>query len=173
MSVLIVLGGPLTDDNKPGIWLQSRLDKTIIVCNQYNFDYIILTGGNPSKKNITEAEVMYNYLKDYIPVNKMYKEMEANSTFENAVYTKKMIMHTLIKNIYVLTSDFHIDRSEYIFENIFNYYKIKPENCINPLFNIIMISSETPINKDEMNKLIKKEKVFISYLKELKNDGEI
>ncbi len=173
MSVLIVLGGPLTDDNKPGIWLKSRLDKAIRVYNQYKFDYIILTGGDPSKKNITEAEVMYNYLKDSIPVTKMYKEIEAESTFENAINTKYMIVNTQIKNIYVLTSDFHINRSEYIFENIFNYYKIKKENVSNPLFNIFMISAETPINKDEFDKLIKKEKVFISYLKKLKNDGEL
>ena len=39
MSVLIVLGGPLTTDNKPGIWLKSRLDKTIKVYKEYNFDY--------------------------------------------------------------------------------------------------------------------------------------
>lgn len=173
MSVLIVLGGPLTVDNKPGTWLKSRLDKAIKVYKELNFDYIILTGGDPTKKNITEAEVMYNYLKDSIPINKMYKEIEANSTFENALYTKKMIMNTLIRNIYVLTSDFHIDRSKYIFENIFNYYKIKPENVINPLFNIYMISAETPINNIEMNNLINKEKVFIGCLKELKNKGEI
>ena len=36
MSVLIVLGGPLTDDNKPGIWLKSRLDKAIKVYNEIN-----------------------------------------------------------------------------------------------------------------------------------------
>jgi vancomycin permeability regulator SanA len=173
MSVLIVLGGPLTVDNKPGTWLKSRLDKAIKVYNEYIFDYIILTGGDPTKKNITEAEVMYNYLKDYIPKNKMYKEIKANSTFENAIYTKKMITNTLIKNIYVLTSDFHINRSKYIFENIFNYYKIKPETVIKTLFNIFMISSETPIDKTEMNELKKKEKVFINYLIELKMDGKI
>jgi vancomycin permeability regulator SanA len=173
MSVLILLGGPLTIDNKPGTWLKSRLDKTIKVYNEYNFDYIILTGGDPTKKNITEAEVMYNYLKDYIPENKMYKEIEAKSTFENAIYSKNMITNTLIKNIYVLTSDFHIDRSKYIFENIFNYYKIKPENVTKTLFNIFMISAETPINKTEMQKLINKEKVFISYLEELKLCGKI
>ena len=164
MSVLIVLGGPLTDDNKPGIWLKSRLDKAIKVYNEINFDYIILTGGDPAKKNITEAEVMYNYLKEYIPVNKMYKEIEAKSTFENAIYTKKMIINTLIENIYVLTSDFHIDRSEYIFENVFNYYKIKPEKCINPLFNIFMISAETPIDKIEMCELKKKKKYLLVIL---------
>jgi vancomycin permeability regulator SanA len=173
MSVLIVLGGPLTVDNKPGTWLKSRLDKAIKVNNEYLFAYIILTGGDPTKKNITEAEVMYNYLKDYIPKNKMYKEIKANSTFENAIYTKKMITNTLIKNIYVLTSDFHINRSKYIFENIFNYYKIKPETVIKKPFNIFMISSETPIDKTEMNELKKKEKVFINYLIELKMDGKI
>ena len=116
---------------------------------------------------------MYNYLKNYIPVNKMYKEIQATSTVENALYTKKMIRFTKIKNIYVLTSDFHIDRSEYIFENIFNYYKIKPENVINPFYNIYMISAETPIDKIEMIELKKKETIFISYLKELKNIGKI
>ena len=38
MSVLILLGGPLTIDNKPGTWLKSRLDKAIKVYNEYNFD---------------------------------------------------------------------------------------------------------------------------------------
>jgi hypothetical protein len=173
MSILIVLGGPLTDDNKPGIWLKSRLDKAIKIYNQYIFDYIIVTGGDPSNKNITEAEVMYNYLKDFIPSNKLYKEIEANTTFENAIYTKKMIMNTQIKNIYVLTSDFHINRSEYIFENVFNYYKTKKENVTNPIFNIIMISAETPITNDEMKKLEKKEEELINYLCKLKLKGSI
>ena len=173
MPILIVLGGPLTDDNKPGIWLKSRLDKAIQIYNKYVFDYIIVTGGDPSEKNITEAEIMYNYLKHYISVDKMYKETKANNTFENAIYTKKMIMNTEIKNIYVLTSDFHIDRAEYIFENVFNYYKTKKENVKDPLFNIIMISAETPITNDEMKKLENTEEELINYLKELKLKGKI
>jgi len=157
MSVIIILGGPLTKDNKPDIWLKSRLDKMKEIYKTYNPDYIIVTGGYPTNEYISEADVMYDYLKNSIPVDKIYKETESTNTYENATKTYKMLINKIqkkeINRISILTSDFHIERSKYIFDNIFRGIKIN------------MISAKTPISDTEMEILKNKEIYLINKLK--------
>jgi uncharacterized SAM-binding protein YcdF (DUF218 family) len=142
-TILIVLGGPITSDFKPDIWLKSRLDKTVEINKSLNPKYIILTGGDTRKIGITEAEIMKDYLLDNdISRSKIYLETNSINTIENGKFTYEMIKH-LPKStkIYVLTSEFHSNRSKYIFENFFVNYSIN------------MIEANTPISKIELDAL--------------------
>ena len=57
--------------------------------------------------------------------------------------------------LYVITSDFHMERSKLLFEHFF-----RNTNC-----SISMISSKTLVNKEEYNELIENEKIIIKKIK--------
>ncbi len=155
MSIIIVLGGPLEGD-KPGIWLKSRLDKLISIYNDIKPSYVILSGGNVH--GYIEADIMYDYIRNnsYINMSTILKESSSCNTYENAYYTNEMIINKDMYKIYVLTSDFHSNRSLYIFNQIFNT-------------EIYMIKANTPINNIEMNILKQKEKISLQYIKDYFN----
>ncbi len=155
MSILIVLGGPINDNLTPGLWLTSRLEKTIEVYNILKPSYIIVTGGDTRNLGKPEAYIMKEYLvKKGIPSDKIYCEFESINTIENGEFTYQMLTHISPNiKIYVLTSEFHSDRAEMIFQY---YYKD---------FRIEMISAITPISKIELEILKSKELFLIDKLK--------
>jgi hypothetical protein len=117
--------------------------------------YIIVTGGDTRNLGKPEAYIMKEYLvKKGLPSDKIYCEIESINTIENGEFTYQMLTH-IPKNtkIYVLTSEFHSDRAEMIFQY---YYKD---------FLIQMISSITPISKIELDNLKNKEFYLIDKLK--------
>ncbi len=158
INIIIVLGGPLTTNAEPGIWLKSRLDKTIELYRLLQPTYIIVSGGDPNNIGTTEAFVMKEYLiQSNIPGEIIFTETFSSNTYENAIYSYEMIKH--LSNhpnhpiqIYTITSDFHIERSKIIFETIFTRIPI------------IMVASVTPIVSKEYAKLEQNESYLIAKL---------
>ena len=155
MSILIVLGGPINDNLTPGIWLTSRLEKTIEIYPLLNPNYIIVTGGDTKKLGKAEAHIMKEYLvKKCIPSDKIYCETKSINTIQNGEFTYKMLKNFSTKiKIYVLTSEFHSNRAQMIFQY---YYKN---------FAIIMINAITPISDKELEQLKKNDIILIDNLK--------
>lgn len=161
-TVLVVLGGPLEPDKTPSDILKSRIEKasSVILNNEVNPYFVVLTGGDPLKVGITEAEVMRNHLILDIR-QKMYLDKKAKTTIENAInirYKLNNVLKNFKVNLYVVTSDFHIDRAKLLFEHYFNDKNI---DC-----KIIMISSRTNVTENEYNLLKLYEKKMISKLLE-------
>jgi len=161
INIIIVLGGPLTTNAEPGIWLKSRLDKTIELYRLLQPTYIIVSGGDPNNIGTTEASVMKEYLiQSNIPSEIIFTETFSSNTYENAIYSYEMIKH--LSNhpnhpnhpiqIHTITSDFHIKRSKIIFETIFTRIPI------------IMVASVTPIVPKEYAKLEQNESYLIAKL---------
>ena len=156
-TILIVLGGPITDDYKPDVWLKSRLDKTVEINKSLKPKYILLSGGDTRKIGITEAEIMKDYLLDNdIPRTKIYVESNSINTIENGKFTYEMIKHlSKSTKIYVLTSEFHCDRAKYIFEKYFVNYSIN------------MIEANTPISKIELDALKRNDIKLLEKIKKI------
>jgi len=159
MSILIVLGGPINNDLSPGVWLTSRLEKTIEFNNSINPTYIIVTGGDTRKLGKSEADIMKEYLvKKGISSNKIYCERNSINTIENGEFTYEMVNYMNENTqIYVLTSEFHLKRAEMIFKYYFKNFIIK------------MVGANTPISKTELNNLKNKEIFLIDRLKNYLN----
>lgn len=166
MLYIIVLGGPLTSNLQPGIWLLSRLDSAIkyyqSIKNNISDIKFILTGGYTHNKKISEANVMKKYLMDNkIPEEIIIEENKAINTIENAIYSKNIITQCASEkkdnqniNILVITSDFHIPRSKIIFSNTFGKY-----------YDIAYVGSNTQCDKEELKKINDKEIYLINKLK--------
>lgn len=159
MSILIVLGGPINDNLTPGVWLTSRLEKTIEIYPILNPTYIIVSGGDTKKLGKTEAEIMKEYLvKKGLPSNKIYCEVNSINTIENGEFTYDMLNHISENTkIYVLTSEFHLKRAEIIFKYYFKNFIIE------------MVGAITPVSKKELDELKNKEIYLIDRLKKQLN----
>lgn len=120
-TTIIVLGSQLEDIGEITNLLKRRLDKSIQLYHRQEAKLekaitIIVTGGSQSNGRFTEADKMAEYLiKQGIPRKQIIKERKARNTLENFQASKYIIeAKSLAKPPLVITSRFHLVRSEYI-----------------------------------------------------------
>ena len=128
-QVLVLLGGPLTIDGHPGTWLKERLDVGAQIFKGWisrnvKDAYLITTGGDCRGLGTPEAEVMKTYLveKHGIPFRRILTDCQAKDTIQNALLVAPLCVRLGIRAITVITSDFHLPRSKFYFDQIFDAY---------------------------------------------------
>lgn len=119
--------------------LQYRLDKAYEYSKVHPNTVFVLSGGQGPGEDVTEASLMYQYLKEKgVPEHQMMKEERSTNTYENMVYSKAMIdgrevnRRAWIKNLMaqsgylvppdeevtirvgIITSNFHVFRAKSI-----------------------------------------------------------
>lgn len=161
---IIVLGGGITKNGILPEFVKIRLKKAkdvldlhnnakILFCGKYSFLY--------SKENRpvkTEAEAAREYLISIgVPRKKIYIENKSKDTIGNAYYAKKLFfMPRKEKEAIIITSDFHIRRSKFIFEKIFGKgYRLK------------FISTPSFLKTENKEKIIERQKELLLKTKEL------
>ncbi|MBZ6527313.1 YdcF family protein [Aerococcaceae bacterium DSM 111021] len=120
-TILLVLGSQLDDiDNVTNV-LRRRLDKAVQVYYKQKSQTqsqvtIIVTGGPQHQSTYSEAEGMENYLiQKGIPAEDIILEPYAKNTDENFTNASALIKkHRLSGKVTVITSRFHLMRSNYI-----------------------------------------------------------
>ena len=110
---LMVLGFGLNKDGSMRQELIDRLDLALDCAKQYPNAFIAVTGGGTASENpsATEAGAMAKWLMENgIDESRIIIEDNSKTTVENAVFTYKIITydHPQIKDIAVITSDYHI-----------------------------------------------------------------
>ena len=112
-DAVIVLGAGLKGDMVTAT-LARRLDKAIEYHERNNDSVIIVSGSQGFQETTTEAKAMERYLLNRgIPGEKIIKEENATSTYENLSYSKE-ILDDLFEDKYkvvVITNDFHVFRA--------------------------------------------------------------
>ena len=143
-DLVIVLGCQVKGEN-PGNLLKSRLDKVGEVLNKYPGAACIVSGGQGPDEIVRESKVMKKYLADKgIDEGRIYEEGESSTTFENLLFSKKLIEENNLNhaNIIIITSEYHIPRAMIIAKRVYTdntqIYAAKaksPFPMIFPLFN--------------------------------------
>lgn len=88
---VIVLGAQVKGD-KMSKSLEYRMEKALEYASVHPNTVIILSGGQGPGESVTEASVMYDYLKEHgVPEYQMIKEEKSRSTYENLAYSKILI----------------------------------------------------------------------------------
>ncbi|MDD2361428.1 MAG: YdcF family protein [Oscillospiraceae bacterium] len=90
-DAVIVLGTGMSEE-KIGSKLSKRLDKAAKYYEKNPDAIIVVSGGKSGHKDITEAQVMENYLLDKkIPIANIIKEEKSTSTYESLSSSKKIL----------------------------------------------------------------------------------
>lgn len=120
-SAGIILGGMIvTDkDNRNFLWQPSdRLLKTVELYHMGQIKKIIVAGGSTGKSHVSEAEFLKTELiKCGIPADDIFPETQSVNTFENAIFSKRILDSLRLSPPYILiTSAIHIPRSALVFK---------------------------------------------------------
>ena len=97
--------------------------------SQKNPEYkIILTGGYGDNFNSTKKP-HHLYSKKYLLKNGVNEEIflqstESSNTVHDALDSKPIVEKYSVKNLTVISSDYHIKRVKYIFRSVFSGYKL-------------------------------------------------
>lgn len=130
--IIVVLGGGIDLQGKIPSYVYSRLDEAvklhedldckILVSGEYSFLY------DKVKPPFTEAFKMEQYLLSKgVSAEQILREERSKDTIGNAYYSKKYIfIPKEEKEAVIITSDFQVERVEYIFHKIFGpEYKLR------------------------------------------------
>jgi len=132
-DAIVVLGGSYIDENTLPEWVEKRLDAAILR-DPYCKHFLLLSRGSPHKKAIlnekgqliSECQIMAKYMIERkIDPKKILLENWSLDTIGNA-YTA-LTMHCVprnLRNLLIITSDFHMPRSKSIFEKVFSLFPI-------------------------------------------------
>lgn len=130
----ILLGGFSGYDKSNQGFFSESSDRFIQAANLYHqgiIKKIIMTGGNGTFTKDQPAETVFVYdqlLKNGIPKEAILLESNSRNTYENAVFTKKLVDSLQLKGTLVLiTSAVHMPRSEKLFRKV--GFSIQPYPC--------------------------------------------
>ncbi|EKN68566.1 YdcF family protein [Schinkia azotoformans] len=116
-DALIVLGGEIKGE---------RTKRAVELYNQGFVGTLIFSDGTDLSwrtKAVDEMIVLASELG--IPDTAIKKETDSRSTYENAVYSKKLMLDNGFKSAIVVTTDWHSKRSKFIFDKVFAGSDIK------------------------------------------------
>jgi uncharacterized SAM-binding protein YcdF (DUF218 family) len=155
-GVIILLGAPNDKDGTLSSIAQERCERAVLEYRKHPGYKILPTGGFGSHFNVTDKPHAY-YSSRYllsrgIPEEDILGGVESSSTKEDAALSWLIVQKYGIERVIVVTSDFHIPRARFIFEQTFA--KIP----------ILSAESKTHLPKKELNKLKAKEKRALSQL---------
>ncbi|MCL6479240.1 MAG: YdcF family protein [Peptococcaceae bacterium] len=81
---------------------------------------MIMSGGGRLTSRLTDADLMLMEAVDLgVPREAVLLENKSESTYENAVNVKKIILEHDIKSFLLVTSNYHTRRAKYIFGKVF------------------------------------------------------
>jgi uncharacterized SAM-binding protein YcdF (DUF218 family) len=78
---------------------------------------LIMTGGTSRKKSLSKL------MKDYaiglgVPSRRIFIEEQSKDTVGNAIFSKQILKKNKWKNVLLVTSDYHVERSMFIFHHV-------------------------------------------------------
>ncbi|TNH06020.1 transporter [Testudinibacter sp. TR-2022] len=115
-SAIVTLGYVLHPDGSMNDILIQRLEKTLELAKQNPNTLLIVTGGVP-KNNKTEANLMKQWLIEHgVASKRIYADNYANSTVENALYSRYALAKHGIKHAVLISSGSHVRRGQTLFE---------------------------------------------------------
>lgn len=140
-DVVIVLGFDVREDGSLPEEGRSRVRAAATLLKGQRGKNLLLSGRvahvhkyQPAK---TEAEAMADYAMAIgIPDKNITLEDKSRSTYENALFTKEIAKANNWTKIAVVTSQFHAQRAEYLFQKVYGEsYQINfviADNCLSP-----------------------------------------
>lgn len=123
-DVIVVLGGSINILTRfpERIELGSsadRMTESLELFNNKKAPYLLFTGGSGVlfQQNLREATFAKKFFLNFgVPEDSLLLEDESKNTYENAIFTRKILSSRSMNKIILVTSAFHMERSFRIFK---------------------------------------------------------
>ena len=112
-DTMIVLGAKVNGIH-PSVTLQDRLSAAQVYLAQHTDTKVVVSGGQGSGEDISEAAAMKNYLVAHgIEANRILLETASTTTKGNLLYSQQVLANTgtIPKQVIIVTSDYHMFRA--------------------------------------------------------------
>ncbi len=112
-----VLLGALLEDGKPTPELERRMELALEWMKTDGETILFVSGGEPKDQGITEAQVMYDWLKDHgADVSRVVMEDQAADTLQNLRFSKALAetMGLETDTVLLLSSEYHQTRAGFL-----------------------------------------------------------
>lgn len=114
-DAVIILGAGV-NGTRPSLTLRSRLDAALEYLEQHPEVPVVLSGGQGSGEDITEAQCMYDYLTERgVEPERLLLEEDSTSTAENFAFSRPLLVAAGVDPeedlVAFVTNDFHICRA--------------------------------------------------------------
>ena len=122
-QAIVVLGGGVQRGNGEevpdtlGPWTLQRLDFAQHAYRKLNLK-VAVTGGKTRGAHIAEATLMKSVLEADFAVPVTWVESQSRTTWENALYTKKLLQAENITTVVLVTNAWHMRRALWSFERV-------------------------------------------------------
>ncbi len=118
-STAVVLGCRVYGE-RPSLSMIERLDAAYEYLVENEEAVAVLSGGQGSGENITEAECMYRYLVNKgVSAERLYKEEQSTDTRENLLFSARLIEEQgLHPQVAIATSEYHMYRAGMIADSL-------------------------------------------------------
>ena len=105
----VIVAGTQIHGSTPSLSLQRRLDAAVEYLNEYPNAPCVVSGGQGSGEDCSEAEAMAVYLVEKgIDESRIYQEDRSQNTSQNMLYSAELIrQHDLPKDVAIATEAFH------------------------------------------------------------------
>ncbi len=111
---VIVLGAKVKPGGVLSLSLKSRLEEAVTYLNKYPHVKVIVSGGQGTDEDRTEASAMFTYLEEKgIEAERILMEEQSTSTYENLLFSKELLPAGT-KQITIVSNDFHLQRAKYL-----------------------------------------------------------
>jgi uncharacterized SAM-binding protein YcdF (DUF218 family) len=117
MNIIIVHGEKPLPSGKIHPEFTNRLILAEKVAKKNKIDLIIITGGKTRKNTRSEAVMGFDYLSNKTQKThaKIILEKDSKTTYENIIFTKKILKNQKIDHAYIISSKKRIFRMKYLY----------------------------------------------------------
>ncbi len=137
-TAIVVLGGPNEPDGTLSVIAKSRSDAAFAQYCKYQNARILCMGGFGSF-NISpypHAELSKRYLISLgVPANCFLDNALSRFTFEDATLSKPILVAADIDKVILVSSDFHLNRVQYVFRHVIPHMSLDCVPAVTPLSN--------------------------------------
>lgn len=126
-DAILILGARSYIEGAYNPCLKARVEHGV---NLYKAKYapkILVSGGDDKEDKVNEAETMKKIAVSLgVPANDVLLETKSNSTYENFVYSQKVLQAKDSDSIIIVTEPFHIARAALVAEKLDIKYTVSP-----------------------------------------------
>ncbi|WP_341363564.1 YdcF family protein [Thalassospira sp. SN3W] len=123
MKAVAILSHVMSQEGILGEETVSRVDKSLEVFYEFKCNFLITSGWDyRNDTDLKIGSVVREYIVNKININPscVLEDTSSRDTVGDAFFIRKKIRDLSVKRLFVITSDYHVDRARLIFESFFD-----------------------------------------------------